>query len=151
MHFSLPITTPFSLLYRCEAVLPLEIQIPSLCITLTTEMTNEEKHRLRLQELEALNDKCLQAQQQIELYQARFVRAFNKKVKERTFKKGDLVLTFRKPIVITHKTKGKFQPKWEGPFVVESIYSNGAYRLITPDFDTLMMPINDRFLKKYYP
>ena len=114
-------------------------------------MTNEEKHQLRLQELEALNDKRLQAQQQIELYQARITRAFNKKVKERTFKKGDLVLAVRRPMVMTHKTKGKFQPKWEGPFVVESVYSNGAYRLITSNGDTLMMPINDRFLKKYYP
>ena len=55
----------------CEAVLPLEIQISSLRIALTTKMTNEEKHRVRLQELEALNDKRLKAQQQIELYQAR--------------------------------------------------------------------------------
>jgi len=34
---------------------------------------------------------------------------------------------------------------------MESVYSNGAYRFITQDGDTLMMPINDRFLKKYYP
>ena len=81
-------------------------------------MTNEEKHRLRLKELEALSDKRLQAQQQIKLYQARITRVFNKKVKERTFKKGDLVLAVRRPMVMTHKAKGKFQPKWEGPFVV---------------------------------
>jgi len=31
-------------------------------------MTNKEKHRLWLQELEALDNKCLQAQQQIKLY-----------------------------------------------------------------------------------
>jgi len=103
--------TPFALVYGCEVVLPLEIQIPSLRVFLTTEMTNEEKHRLRLQELEALDDKRLQAQQQIELYQARISKAFNKKVKERTLKKGDLVLTIRRPMVMTHKTKGKFQPK----------------------------------------
>ena len=54
-------------------------------------------------------------------------------------------------MVITLKTKEKFQLKWEGPFVAESVYSNRAYRLITPDDDMLMMPINDRFLKKYYP
>ena len=143
--------TPFSLVYRCEAVLPLEIQISSLRVALMAEMTNEEKHRLRLQELEALDDKRLQAQQQIELYQAQIIRAFNKKVKERTFKKGDLVLAVRRPMVMAHKTKEKFQPKWEGPFVVELVYSNEAYRLITPDGDMLMMPINDRFLKKYYP
>jgi len=40
-------TTPFSLVYECEVVLPLEIQIPSLRVALTTEMTNK-KHRLRL-------------------------------------------------------------------------------------------------------
>ena len=54
-------------------------------------------------------------------------------------------------MVMTHKMKGKFQPKWEGPFVVELVYSNGAYHLTTPEDDTLMMSINDRFLKKYHP
>jgi len=54
-------------------------------------------------------------------------------------------------MIMTHKTKEKFHPKWEGPFVVESVYSNGAYRLITSSSDTLIMPINGRFLKKYYP
>ena len=132
-------------------MLPLEIKILSLRVALTVEMTNEEKHRQRLQELEALDDKRLQAQQQIELYQARITRAFNKKVKVRTFKKCDLVLAVRRPMVMTHKTKGKFQPKWEGPFVVESVYSNGSYRLITSNGDTFMMPINGRFLTKYYP
>jgi len=52
-------STPFSLVYECEAVLPLKIQIPSLRVALTVEMTNEEKHRLRLPELEALDDKRL--------------------------------------------------------------------------------------------
>ena len=47
---------------RCEFVLPLEIQIPSLHVVLTTRMVDEEKHRLRLQELEPLDDKCLEAQ-----------------------------------------------------------------------------------------
>ena len=51
--------TPFSLVYGCEAVLPLEIQIPPLRVALTTEMTYEEKHRPRLQDLEALDDKRL--------------------------------------------------------------------------------------------
>jgi len=54
-------------------------------------------------------------------------------------------------MIMTHKTKENFKPKWEGPFVVESIYSYGEYSLITLDGDTLMMSINDRFLKKYYP
>ena len=54
--------TLFFLVYGCEAVLPLEIQVPSLRVALTTRMADEEKHRLRLQELETLDDKRLQAQ-----------------------------------------------------------------------------------------
>ena len=53
----------FFLVYGCEAVLQLEIQIPSLRVALTTRMTDEEKHRLCLQELKTLDDKHLQAQQ----------------------------------------------------------------------------------------
>ena len=125
--------------------------MPSLRVALITKITSEDNDRLRLQELEALDERRLQAQQHIELYQARISKAFNKKVKQRVFQKGDLVLAVRRPMIMTHKTKGKFQPKWEGPFVIETVYSNGAYRLMTSEGDLLMMPINGKFLKKYYP
>jgi len=77
--------TPFCLVYGCEAVIPLEIQILSLRVALVGKMTDEDNHRLHIQELEALDKKRLQAQQRIELYQARISRAFNKMVKERIF------------------------------------------------------------------
>jgi len=35
--------------------------------------------------------------------------------------------------------------------VIETVYSNGTYRLATLDGDTLIMPVNGKFLKKYYP
>ncbi|XP_020258850.1 uncharacterized protein LOC109835279 [Asparagus officinalis] len=104
-------STPFSLVYGCEAVLLLEIQIPSLRVTLAIRMTDEEQHRLRLQELEVLDDMRLQAQQQIELYHAQISKAYNKKVKEQIFKEDDLVLAVRRPMVMTYKTKGKFNSK----------------------------------------
>ena len=89
----------------CEAIIPLEIQKPSLRVALATKMTEEDDDQLRLQELEALDEKWLQAQQRIELYQARISKAFNKKVKERVFQKWDLVLAVRPPMVMTHKIK----------------------------------------------
>jgi len=52
---------------------------------------------------------------------------------------------------MTHKTKGRFQPKWKRPYIVETVYSNGAYHFTDPNGDTLMMQINGKFLKKYYP
>lgn len=117
-------STPFSLLYGCEVVIPLKIQIPSLRVALMTEMTDEEKYRLRLKE------NHLQAQQQIELYQTRSAATYNKKVKIRSFKKGDLVLMVRTKMVPSPKVREKFQSKWRKPFVVETIYLGGAYRLV---------------------
>jgi len=83
----------------------------SLRVALATKMTKEDNDRLRLQELEALDEKRLQAQQRIKLYQTRISKAFNKKVKERVLQKGDLVLAVSRLMVMTHKTKGKFLTK----------------------------------------
>ena len=49
-----------------------------------------------------------EAQQQIELYQARIARAYNKGIKLRTFEKGELVLAVRRPIEAAHKSRGMF-------------------------------------------
>jgi len=51
-------------------------------------------------------------------------------------------------MVMTHKSKGKFQPKWDGLNVVEMVYSNRAYHLTNSNSDTLMMPINRKISEK---
>lgn len=77
------------------------------------------------------------------------IRAFNKKVRSRSFQVGDLVLAIRRPIVITRKTRGNFLPKWDGPYVVTEVYTNGVYKII--DKDGLRVgPINGKFLKCFY-
>ena len=57
----------------------------SLRVALATKMIEEDNDQLRLQELEALNKKRLQAQHRIVLYQARISKAYKKNVKERVF------------------------------------------------------------------
>jgi len=142
--------TPYSLVYGCEAVLPLEVQLPSLRVALHEGLTQDEQIRLRFQELDALEEERLHALQDLELYRQNMVRAYNKLVKRRVFKKGELVLVLRRPIVVTHKTKGKFEPKWEGPYIIEQAYDGGAYQLIDHHGNQPMPPINGRFLKKYF-
>ncbi|KAL0405374.1 UNVERIFIED_CONTAM: hypothetical protein Slati_3851300 [Sesamum latifolium] len=56
-------STPYALVYGVEAVLPLEQQIPSLRIAIQEGLTEEENARIRLEELEALDEKRLEAQQ----------------------------------------------------------------------------------------
>ena len=76
------------------------------------------------------------------------VRDYNKLVNPRLFRKGELALVLRRPITVTHKTTGKFEPKWEGPHVIEQGYDGGAYQLVDPQGSWPMPPINGRFLKK---
>ncbi|KAM1112717.1 hypothetical protein ACFX13_046395 [Malus domestica] len=142
--------TPYSLVYGVEAVLPLESQIPSLRMAIQEGLTDEENAKLRLQELEALDEKRLEAQQHLECYQARLSKAFNKKVLPRPFQMGDLVLSLRRPIITTHKTKSKFTSKWDGPYVIQEVYTNGTYLIMAED-GLKIGPINGRFLKRYYP
>ncbi|KAL0402721.1 UNVERIFIED_CONTAM: hypothetical protein Slati_4302000 [Sesamum latifolium] len=142
-------STPYALVYGVEAVLPLEQQIPSLRIAIQEGLTEEENAHLRLEELEALDEKRLEAQQRLECYQARLSKAFNKKVRPRSFQVGDLVLAVRRPIITTHRMENKFLPKWDGPYVVKEAYTNGAYKLVAED-GLRIDPINGKFLKRYY-
>ncbi|KAL0319614.1 UNVERIFIED_CONTAM: hypothetical protein Sradi_5222900 [Sesamum radiatum] len=142
-------STLYALVYGIETVLPLEQQIPSLRIAIQEGFTEEENAHIRLEELEALYEKRLEAQQRLEYYQARLSKAFNKKVRPHSFQVGDLVLAVRRPIISTHRTKNKFLSEWDGPFVVKKVYTNGAYKLIVED-GLRIGPINGKFLKRYY-
>jgi hypothetical protein len=43
----------------------------------------------------------------------------------------------------------KFLSKWDGPYVVQEVYTNGAYKIV--DENGLRIgPINGKFLKRYY-
>ena len=109
--------------------------------------TEEKNVELRLQEIENLDEKRLAAKQ---LDQARMARSFDKKVRQRAFKKGDVVLAVRRPMILTHKFKGKFEQKWKRPRVNDKVYSNSAYAVLTLESDMCIMRINGKFLKRYY-
>ncbi|XP_075111216.1 uncharacterized protein LOC142181694 [Nicotiana tabacum] len=142
--------TPYSLVYGVEAVLPLEQQIPSLRISIQEGFTSEENAQFCLAELEAPDEKRLEAQQKLECYQARLARAFNKKVRSQSFQVGDLVLAVRQPIILNKRICNKFTSKWDGPYVVKEAYSSGAYKIVDKDGFRVGL-INGKFLKQYFP
>ncbi|KAK4383798.1 hypothetical protein Sango_2742700 [Sesamum angolense] len=107
----------------------IEQQIPSLRLAIQEGLTEEENAQIRLEELEALDEKRLEAQQTLECYQARLSRAFNKKVRLRSFQVGDLVLAMRRPIITTHRTGNKFLPKWDCPYVVK-VHINWSLKMV---------------------
>jgi hypothetical protein len=61
--------TPFSLVYGFEAVLPIKIELPSLKISLKNLMSEEEYRVAHLQELQLLDERCLNALNHLFVYQ----------------------------------------------------------------------------------
>ncbi|GAA0153616.1 hypothetical protein LIER_11814 [Lithospermum erythrorhizon] len=72
--------TPYALVYGVEAVLLLEVKIPSLRVAVKEGFTQEEAMQLKLQELDSVDEQNLQAHQRLECYQSRISKAYNKKV-----------------------------------------------------------------------
>ncbi|PKU63440.1 hypothetical protein MA16_Dca026010 [Dendrobium catenatum] len=142
--------TPYSLVFGVEAVLPLEIELPSLRVAVQNDLTQEQNAHLRMEELDALDELKLRAQQNLEIYRGRMAKSFDRMVRPRTFQEGELVLVLRRPIIPHRKIGGKFVSNWEGPFVIEKVYQGGAYQLIDLNGQRPMPPINGRHLKKYH-
>jgi hypothetical protein len=108
--------------------------------------TNDEGLKLHLDLLQEKRDR---AQITMSAYQERVARYFNKKVKPRSFRVGDLVL--RKVTLATRdSTEGKLAPSWEGPYKVISCQRPGAYYLEDFAGKVLPRPWNAEHLKRYY-
>ena len=76
-------TTPKSLVYRSEAVLPIKVEIQSLRVLVETKVPEEDWTRGRNEQLDLIDEKRMKAQYHAQGYQKRVARAFNKKVKPR--------------------------------------------------------------------
>ena len=84
--------TPYSLVYGMEAVLPIEMGVRSLQTVLESEIPNVDWLQSRYDQLCMLDEKRLKALYHIQGYQRRLRKAFDKKVRTRDLKLGDLVL-----------------------------------------------------------
>ncbi|KAL1352204.1 hypothetical protein AAHE18_06G150000 [Arachis hypogaea] len=134
--------TPFSLVYRVEAVLPAEIEVPIARMLLDEARDSE----VELQELE---EKREVVGSKMEEYHRRLALAYDKHVWPRVFLEGELVLK-SVDIVIRKMSVLKWAPKWEGPYIVSEVHPNEHYILLDPDHGTTTGSINFKYVKKYY-
>ena len=121
--------TPFALAFGTEAVALVEIGLKSPRIELASVEHNEEALRLNLDLLDEKREQVLKSTKD---YQRKTTRYYDRKVKPRIFKHGDLVL---KKLLPARKdpTHGKLGPKWEGPYIVSRVVRLGNYELHTEE------------------
>ena len=123
--------TPFSLVYDMEAVLSVEVEILSLRVLMEAKLSEAEWCQSRYDQLNLIEEKRLTALCHGQLYQQRMKKAFDKKVRPREFREGDLVL--KKILSFQPDSRGKWDPNYEGPYVVKKVFSGGAMILTNMD------------------
>ncbi|PKI49538.1 hypothetical protein CRG98_030075 [Punica granatum] len=109
--------TSYSLVYNMEAVLPIEVEIPSMRVFFESELEEAKWAKQRYKQFNLIDEKFeidekwLTALCHSQYYQQRMSRVFNARVHHREFNPGDLVL--RKVLHIAPDSRGKFAYKYE--------------------------------------
>ncbi|KAL5564919.1 hypothetical protein UlMin_028083 [Ulmus minor] len=138
--------TPFSLAYGVEAVIPIEISLPTFRVDNFDEENNDVLLALAT---DLLEEKRETSQVRAAALQQTIARYYNSKVKLRRFVKGDLVL--RKVFLNTkEKGVGVLGPNWEGPYRVRAIIRPGTYELETLEGRVLGNPWNAEHRRRYF-
>ncbi|XP_070002078.1 uncharacterized protein [Nicotiana sylvestris] len=128
------------MVYGTEAVIPAEVEIPSLRIIQEAELDDVEWVKGHYEQLALIDGKRMNAVFHSQLYQNRMSRAFNKRVKPRKFTLGQLVL--KKIFPYQDEAKGKFSPNWQGPYMVHRVLTVGALILVEMDGEVWPKPIS---------
>ncbi|GJX63605.1 reverse transcriptase domain-containing protein [Tanacetum coccineum] len=137
--------TPFSLTYGTEAVIPVEIGMPTLRTAKVDMIKNDEALGVNL---DLLEEKREQAAIQEAKIKAKMEKYYNVRVRSTSFCLGDLV--YRNNEASRAEDGGKLGPKWEGPYEVTEALGKGAYKLRDRNGNTLPRTWNVCNLKKCY-
>ncbi|XP_025640864.1 uncharacterized protein [Arachis hypogaea] len=137
--------TPFKLVYGAEALIPVEVSIPTLRTELYNQPNNQQARSVELDLVEEDRDISAIKQRARKQY---LEQRHHKRVVHRSFNNGDLVLRrtedARKP-----PAHGKLAANWEGPFRVLQNLGKGAYKLETLRGEQLPGTWNVSSLRKY--
>nr|KYP51311.1 hypothetical protein KK1_026867 [Cajanus cajan] len=101
-------------------------------------------------ELISLEEERLIALQNIVQQKERIEKAYNKRVKVRSFRVGDLVLKVILPMDQKSRHLGTWSSNWEGPFIIDQVYSKNAYVIKGMNSNAASKMINGKYIKCFH-
>ena len=138
-------------MYGQEVILPVEVNLGAYRLAKQNKLDVETYHASMMDNIDEVTDKRLKALEEIEKDKRRVARAYNKKVKAKSFQVGDLIWKTILPIGTKSNKFGKWSPSWEGPYKIIKVCSRNSYMVETLQGQPLPRALNGRYLKKFYP
>jgi hypothetical protein len=113
--------TPFELVYGQEVVLPVEVNLDAYRLAMQNDLTAVGYYDLMMDNIDEVSDNQLQALKEIEKDKLRVTRAYNKKVRVKSFQVGELVWKTILSLGTKSNKFGKWSPSWEGPYRIVKV------------------------------
>ncbi|XP_066351257.1 uncharacterized protein [Miscanthus floridulus] len=110
--------TPFELVYGQEAVLPIEVNLDAYRLAKQNDLSAVVHHDLMMDNIDEVTDVRLKALKEIDKDKARVAKAYNKKVKSKSFSVEELGWKTILPIGSKSNRFGKWSLNWDGPYKV---------------------------------
>jgi hypothetical protein len=108
----------FELVYGQEEVLHVEISLNAVRFTNQNDLTVSDYYNSMMDNIDEVTDKRVIALGEIEKDKIMVAKAYNKKVKAKSFQVGDLVWKTILPLRSKGQKFGKWSPSWEGPYKI---------------------------------
>src|SRR3984957_2232431 len=124
----------------------MEFEIKTLRTTLTANLDLTDAQTTRLQQLNELEEKRLDAIQQTTVIQQQRSQWHDKNIKTKKFQKGDWALLYDSRF---KEFQGKLRTRWLGPYEVDTVFPNGTVRLLTIDESRTPLLVNGHRLRLY--
>jgi hypothetical protein len=113
--------------YTQEAVLPIEVSLGAYRLAKQNDLIVKKYYALRMDNINEVTDKRLEALESIEKDKRRVAKAYNKRVKAKSSLVGDLVWKTILPIGSNSNKFGKWSPSWEGPYKIVRVCSGNSW------------------------
>jgi hypothetical protein len=148
-HHATKVST-FELVYGQEPVLPVEVSLNAVRLARHNDLTVGDYYNSMMANMYEVINKILIASGEIEKDKIMVAKAYNKKVKAKSFQVGDMVWKTTLPLRIRDRKFEKWSPRWEGPYKITHVISGNAYMLQTLQGEDFPNALNGRFLKQYH-
>ena len=130
---------------------PVEVNLDAFRLAKQNDLTVVDYCDLMMDNIGEVSDKRMQALKEIEKDKLRVARAYNKKVKAKSFQVGEPIWKTILPLGTKSNKFGKWSPNWEGPYKIVNVIFGNSYMVETMQGERLPRALNGRYLKKYYP